>query len=266
MSRDEEYWNACTGALLESYQQSLWRLHADAVNKALIERWLPPFQVENILKTDLFDEAFGEGLYPLMRSHAQWFIGMDISSLILHAAKSRYTGLEAIAADVRRLPFDDGTFDIVVSNSTLDHFHTRNEIMTSLYELHRVMKPSGQLFISLDNPANVFIALRQVIPFSLLNRLGIVPYYVGATVGPYRLRKFLKKAGFVVNQMHTLMHSPRVFAVALSQFLERHASLKTQRRFLNLLMSFEHLSQLPTRFLTGHFIAAKAVKRASGYL
>ena len=33
------------------------------------------------------------------------------------------------------------SFDVVVSNSTLDHFATRGEILVALAELHRVLRP-----------------------------------------------------------------------------------------------------------------------------
>ena len=46
-------------------------------------------------------------------------------------------------ADVRRLPLADNRVDVVLSNSTLDHFDTEQEIEESLHELARVLKPGG---------------------------------------------------------------------------------------------------------------------------
>jgi len=246
--------------LLESEHQSLWRSHADSVNRDLIARLLPPQQTGLLLKTDIFDEAFGDGLYPFLQSRSRRFIGIDLSSRVLATARSRYHDLDAVAADIRRLPFADCTFDIVISISTLDHFPSRDDIMTGLPELYRVLKPSGRLIITLDNPVNPFIALRRIIPFGVLNRLGIVPYYVGATLNPRQLKKNLEKTGFTVTRTEAIMHCPRVFAVALSRLFERHASPAVRRRFLGVLTSFERLSALPTRYITGHFVAADAVR------
>src|SRR5574341_1753589 len=103
--------------------------------------------------------------------------GIDLSLLTVRAAKLRHHGLKATGADVRHLPFADGVFDVIVSNSTLDHFESSDEIISSLQELHRVLRTGGQLLLTLDNLANPLISLRNVLPFGLLNRLNIVPYY-----------------------------------------------------------------------------------------
>jgi SAM-dependent methyltransferase len=124
------------------------------------------------------------------------------------------------------LPFVDEAFDVIVSNSTLDHFGSWAELGASLHELHRVLKTRGLLIITLDNRANPIVALRNAAPFPLLHRLGLVPCYVGG-----------------------------------ARVLTSYAETKTQRRFLQLLLSFERLSCRPTRFLTGHFVAVRALKR-----
>ena len=82
--------------------------------------------------------------------------------------------------------------------STLDHFRSHSEIVTSLRELLRVLRPGGQLLLTLDNPANPLVGLRNALPFGLLHRLRIVPYYVGATCGPRGLRRLLPQVGFEV--------------------------------------------------------------------
>ena len=137
---------------------------------------------------------------------------------------------------------------------------TQHEIMVSLHEIHRVLKIGGRLIITLDNLANPVIALRSILPFSLLNRLGLVPYYVGATLSPSHLCRILEKSGFKVAEIDAVMHCPRVLAVAMASILQKYAGAKTQKRFLRALTAFEHLSRFPTRFLTGYFVAVKAIK------
>jgi len=159
------------------------------------------------------------------------------------------------------LPFADGTLDVIVSNSTLDHLGALDEIILSLRELHRVLAPGGQLFLTLDNLANPAIALRNALPSWLMNRLGIVPYFVGATCSPRHLRRIATQVGFEVLEVRAIMHHPSVLAVRMARILQRHGTKETRRRFLVLLMSLEHLSRLPTRFLTGHYVAVRAAKR-----
>ncbi len=259
--KEARYWDTLAGAWQKTHRQTLWRVHSDAVNVALLARWLPAGRVKRLLKTDLFDEAFSDGIYPLLRSRAHCVVGMDLSALSLTAAVLRHTGLQATWADVRHLPFADGAFDVIVSNSTLDHFESLDEMVASLYELCRVLRAGGQLLLTLDNLANPVIALRNSLPFPLLNYLGLVPYYVGATCGPRRLQRILRQVGLEVLEVSAVMHCPRMLAVAMAHMLERHAELETQRRFLRFLMAFEHLSRWPTRFLTGHFVAVRAMRR-----
>jgi SAM-dependent methyltransferase len=252
------------GAFPELYQdkgfQRLWRTHSDNINQALLMHWLQIGQTENLLKTDLFDEAVSDGLRPLLNSQAKTVFYIDTSFKIHQMARKRHPILQTIGADVRQLPFADGTFDSIVSNSTLDHFETLDDIVTSLRECYRVLRPGGQVILTLDNLANPIILLRNGLPFRLLDRLKIVPYYVGVTLGPYGLRHLLKEVGFKVLEVDAIMHCPRVFAVAIARCLEKYASPTTQKAFLRFLMVFEHFSRLPTRFFTGHFIAAKATK------
>lgn len=250
--------------LPETYQaqglQRLWRAHSDAVNKALVARWQPVGQMDTLLKTDLFDEAVSDGLSPLLTSLAKRVFYIDASFEVHQGAKGRHPGLQTIRADVRQLPFANGTFDSIVSNSTLDHFKTLDDIVTSLRELYRVLRPGGQGILTLDNLANPIILLRNGIPFCLLYWMKIVPYYMGVTLGPYRLQRFLREVGFKILDVDTIMHCPRVLAVAMARWMEKHASPKTQKAFLRFLMVFEHFSRLPTRFFTGHFIAIKVTK------
>jgi SAM-dependent methyltransferase len=161
---------------------------------------------------------------------------------------------------VRRLPFASGSFDVVVSNSTLDHFSTSHEIVDGLREFWRVLRSSGQLVLTLDNLANPIIAMRNALPFQLVHRLGLVPYYVGATYGPRELGRVVQRVGFEVQTIDAIMHCPRVIVIALIRLLEGRLGLQQQRRLLHGLMALEKLARWPTRFLTGHFIAISAIK------
>lgn len=254
------YWDTALNQWGQRSPQRLWRVHSDAVNIALVADWMPAAMVPRILKTDLFDEALGEGLYALLASKAKSGVGLDLCFSTVQAARGRYPALEAPQADVRLLPFADGAFDVIVSNSTLDHLESKAHIIVALRELHRVLRTGGQLLLSLDNPLNPFIALRNALPFSLWQRMGVVPYYVGATLGPIPLRRTLVQLGFEVLEVRALMHCPRVIAIPIAWALERYAMPATKRRYLRFLMAFERLSRWPLRLVTGHFVAANAVK------
>jgi SAM-dependent methyltransferase len=254
------YWETVAATWGAEHPQSLWRAHSDAVNLDLLGRWLPDERGKFLLKTDAFDEAFGNGLYPLLKTKTEHTVIVDVALSALAFARTRHGGACVIGTDARHLPFADGVFDAVVSTSTLDHFHSHAEVIASLREFHRVLRPAGQLLLTLDNPANPIIRLRNALPFRWLHRLGLVPYYVGVTYGPRRLRCVLRQVGFEVREVGAVMHCPRVFAVAVARLLERHTGQASHRRFLHFLLAFEQLAHWPTRFLTGHFVAVRALK------
>jgi SAM-dependent methyltransferase len=241
----------------------LWRAHSDAVNMALLERWLPPAPLGRVLKTDLFDEGVAGGLLPCLAARAGEVVGVDVSASVVEAAGRRYPGFDVRLADVRALPFADCEFDGVVSNSTLDHFESRADLDQAIAEVSRVLTPGGTLVLTLDNPLNPIIALRNALPFRWLNALRLVPYYTGVTCGPRPLRELLRRYGLRTTGQSAILHCPRAPAVALAGALERRRSPRA-RGYLNALSRFERLGALPTRYLTGYFIAARAVKLPCG--
>jgi len=240
----------------------LWRRHADAVNVDLCRRWWPERAVERVLKTDLFDEVAGAGLYPMLAERARVVVGIDQSWETVRLSSARHGGLRPATCDVRRLPFREGTFQLIVSNSTLDHFESIDSIAESVRELHRVLAPGGRLVLTLDNPGNPIVALRNTLPFRWLRATGLVPYYVGATYGARRGRQLLEASGFAVRQVSAVMHCPRVLAVSAIRMASRAAGPAFGERFLKLLWTFESLERWPLRFQTGHFVAFLADKPA----
>jgi SAM-dependent methyltransferase len=243
---------------LAGHSQGIWRRHSDAVNSALVERWLPG-HVESLLKTDLFDEAVSGGLYRVLSARAERMVGVDLSRAVTEAAAARHPGLVAVHADVRALPFGDAEFAAVVSNSTLDHFDSAADITAGLREIGRVLRPGGTLVVTLDNPWNPVVALGKALPRHSLNRawlrlgrasarVGLLPYHVGATLSLPRLRRLLRSLGFDI-------------AVIAASLVTRRASPLADDRFLRALGACEHLARWPTRAVTGHFVAVRALRR-----
>jgi SAM-dependent methyltransferase len=257
-----DYWDQASDDWQAEGCDAPWRRHSDAVNIAFLSPRLSPGKVGRLLKTDMFDESSTAGLMPLLSQRARSVIGMDISPAVLEAARARHPSLIEAAADVRSLPFADNSFDCIVSNSTLDHFTDTQELIQSLRELARVLRPGGRLIVMLDNPNNPVVALRNALPFHWLNRLGIVPYYVGRTVGARELVQHVEAAGLTADEVTYTLHCPRFLAVLATRLISRCPPV-TQQRLLGIMLRFERLATLPTAAITGYFVAVCASKGRS---
>ncbi len=250
MTDDADVWEAIGAAWTPDRGTAALREYSDRVNLALLARWLPE-RLGSVLKTDLFDEAVGRGLVGSLGVRADRVVGIDVSASVVREAARRNPALEAVVADVRALPFPTGSFDAVVSNSTLDHFDGAEPIGDALVELTRVLRPGGLLVVTLDNPANPVVWLRNHVPERVLRSTGLVPYPVGATLGPRALAQAVARAGLLVEDATVVAHVPRL--------LVRAFGLRSGR-----LLAAERAGALPTRMLTGQFCAVLARRPAAG--
>lgn len=99
----------------------------------------------------VLDVACGSGYgLSILENGGGTVVGVDLDSAALHdACKSIPHPL--VAADGSRLPFADGTFELVTSFETLEHLERRG---TFLREIRRVLASDGLLILSTPN-ANV---------------------------------------------------------------------------------------------------------------
>jgi SAM-dependent methyltransferase len=260
-TQGQTYWSRVGEEWLATARQRLWRTHHDAVVRAWLTRWLAAKRATSVLKTDLFEEAIGDGVIPMTGREGTVIVGIDVSASVVWSA-SRHRTIGAVQADIRQSPFADGSFDCVVTTSTLDHFDTSDELHRSVVELVRILRPSGELLITLDNLSNPVVRLRNALPGGPLRRLGLVPYRVGASCNRQGLCYLLENAGTTVTDITAILHCPRVLMVPIARLTDRlspHGRLSD--RLLRFLDRWETMERWPSRFVTGYYLAARAVKR-----
>jgi len=246
------------------YSNQLLAEHKRKVYLDLIEKWFRIQEHQTILKTDLFTEAFGVEQFSFCLPHAS-LIGIDISFEIVKRAKhlAPEYGLDAgrfFCCDVRQIPLREHSIDLVISDSSLDHFPEEIDLIDSLRELSRVLKIGGVLIITLDNRNNL-----TYMPYFLVRlwmKLGFAPYFIGRTLSLTKLKKTLEDTGLLVEESTAIFHYPHPdFLVrGLERTLSRVSFHKLDNAIRKSLSILDRLGSRPTKYLTGRYIAVKAIK------
>lgn len=236
-----------------------WRAYCDGLHCRLIQRWVGGFHFRRALKTDLFDESVGEGCCGALAKVADEIQGIDISAEVVQSASRRNPAMKMSVGDVRSLDFADASFDLVLSNSTLDHFATIQEIHSSIGEIARVLDDDGILILSMDNPWNPVVALRNSLPQNLTRSAGLIPYFMGKTLSMPALIRTVENAGLRVQRRGYIQHAPRVAALHLCRLLVKQGRL--QSSLITSMLAMETLAHWPTAALTGHYSALLASKK-----
>jgi SAM-dependent methyltransferase len=260
-SDSSNYWNEVVSDAQKGAPLDSWRGYMRFVYGKLIVSWLPE-RNSYALKTDLFEEAIS--VQGPLSDLGRMSIGLDRSLSVVRAAHQRFSANGhnpgMFVCDLRNVALQNDSISRILSGSSLDHFEKKAELLKALSELARILKPGGILVLTLDNPLNPIVWLRNHLPFHWLNRLGVVPYFVGTTCNAKEGRKQLEQLGLKVTHVTAVAHVPRAPAIFFTWLGERW-KWKALNSFTGRMMeSFEILQQWPTRYLTGYYIAFRAVK------
>jgi SAM-dependent methyltransferase len=100
----------------------------------------------------VLDVACGEGYgSALLSRYARHVTGVDLSSAATTHARGAYrdrTNLEFVTASCTELPFEDASFDVVVSFETLEHIEAQEAFLD---QVARVLAPGGVFVLSCPN-------------------------------------------------------------------------------------------------------------------
>jgi SAM-dependent methyltransferase len=144
--------------------------------------------------------AHGPDFIPFKESFELY--GVDYSREMLALAK-KYAGkneikLDLQEADARSLPFADNFFDDAIAIAIYHHIEESEGRLKAVKELHRVLKPGGEAFITVWNrwqPRHWFRRKSFMLPWKTKEGKFYRFYYL-FTYG--ELERLVKKAGFIV--------------------------------------------------------------------
>jgi len=98
-----------------------------------------------------------------------------------------------IEADASKLPFDDESFDIVVSFSTIDHIPGKNKRESVCKEIFRVTKKGGYAIVTVPNKLSIFYYMS-----SKHKSKDTSSFWYEHCFTPIELKKLLQKSGFEI--------------------------------------------------------------------
>lgn len=111
--------------------------------------------------------------------------GADLSAAMLSKARSRAPGIPFVEAEAKRLPFPDGSFDLVaISFATRNLALTREDLLAAFAEFRRVLKPGG-LFLNLETSSPANPALRFLFRAYVRVSIGLLNVLSPATKASY---------------------------------------------------------------------------------
>jgi SAM-dependent methyltransferase len=185
------------------------------------------------LPVDSFlDAGCGDGRYLAVLGRAGFVpkrvLGSDISERILETARATATahGVEAelVRANLESLPFEDGSFELVLCVQVIEHLL---DPLAGLRELARVLRPGGTLLISTDN------ARARITQTLNLPRTAVVR---GLRLTGRRRKVSFPHASFTVDQVRALVTGAGLAIDHLETFrfhLDPPLDRPPSRRFLN---------------------------------
>jgi SAM-dependent methyltransferase len=263
-SRGTGYWQQLTDNSIKGLEYDpLLAEQYRQVHLNLLARWADVRPGQAVLKTDLFAEAMSptRAFFWDMLKTFDNVTGIDLSGDIVSRAEKnalKYApGSSAtyMACDVRRMPFGSNSFDLIFSDSTLDHFARIEDIDIALSELQRVLKPAGTLIITLDNKNNLTEPL-----FRLWLAFGLSPFFIGKTYSIKELHRALDRVGLRIIDSTAIIHNPRFFTKAVITVLRKMGGGRFDRLVRQGLTLLDRLENTGIKYMTAQFIAVKAVK------
>jgi len=128
------------------FEDLSWRKkYFDIFERGCVTKW--------ISAGDVLDVGCGTSRFGFLSNYT----GADFSDPMLQRAREKYPGNRYVKADARELPFDDNSFDNVISTRLLMHLEDWEK---ALEEMYRVCKPDGRIIFDIKPRGVMSVLLR----------------------------------------------------------------------------------------------------------
>lgn len=121
-----------------------------ASDNPIHQRLLKAYHVaEEMVTGDLLEIGCGEGRgVELLAPKVVTYTAVDKIEEVVQSLSLKFKNSRFIQANIPPLPFEDNSFDSIVSFQVIEHIKDDNKY---LQEIHRILKPGGKAYISTPN-------------------------------------------------------------------------------------------------------------------
>ncbi|HDH44528.1 MAG TPA: class I SAM-dependent methyltransferase [Thermococcus sp.] len=179
--------------------------------------------VFSMIKTkhgNALDLGCGTGNYTLeLYKRGFQVVGVDISRRMLKIAQKKLPNVKFIKANAYSLPFEDNTFDLVLSVTMLEFIHEPEKVLSEVY---RVLKPGGEAVIGTMNGKSMWFIFKRMKSLFVETAYRYARFYT-----PKELENLMKNAGFKETESRGIIYLPSFFPfVNISERLDEKFSDK----------------------------------------
>lgn len=170
----------------------------------LFQRYLGDLTGVRILKTDLWDEAKNTEILKWAAEQGARVYGIDVAEATTRAARHALAAHDPsfVQGDVRCIPFQDDSFDLIYSMGTIEHFV---EYRQAVDEIFRVLKPGARAIIGVPNKLDPFLRPLMV---TVMNWAGLYSYGMEKSFTHGELKALLECSGFKVRDRSGILFMP----------------------------------------------------------
>jgi SAM-dependent methyltransferase len=226
---EREHWNTLALKMPDLLPTSSTQ-HYRRSEIALIKRHFGPLKGKRVLKLDLWNEALNTRILNWMSSQGAETVGLDFSRVVTSLAHKNSKGqnepMHLIEADIRRLPFQDSSFDFIYTVGTIEHI---DEYAEALKEIQRVLKEGGRSIIGVPYKWDIFLRPLLV---RTLDLFGKYPYSPEKAFGAREFRGVVEESGLRVLHRTGLLAFPGILRMAELYLYKRDIPLYRVAPFL----------------------------------
>lgn len=117
----------------------------------------------DVTNKKVLDAGVGEGLFLSTVSTTEK-VGIELSRIRVRRAKELFPNLKIQVGDVRNMPYNDNSFDLIVCSEVLEHVDGYEK---AIEEFKRCLKPNGYLILSFPNEFTVSLGRLLLLKFPI---------------------------------------------------------------------------------------------------